>query len=521
MQGFSRIDQSMAQFEQDHETKKALLPAEVWSAEEGTPQKRDERIERCSVDFWDFDRTYFTPEMHTGGHAEPAEFHHELLEMMTAIGIDVVIGPRDHAKSAYALKMGTWLLLTGRVTVGGTYSNTLPMASRLLSSFSSLLTENLRIRDDWGVEMLEDNEEQFRFRTRGDRRVRIMAAFSEGRSVRGYTYLFGRPQLLIGDDIETLSSPLGPNHATDRIDRVSEAWASMEKDNRSIVWLANNFDVRCSVNSLKVQQEKGVLEDHIRVHHYRAWDGKPLWPQRFPAKSEKQMRRMVKPKDEKDWRGNYQGDPIEESGDQFPRDKYAEYAELPPDARGVAWCDPNLSKKGKGDTTAMGALLYSPSLNTFYVAGARCRSYSGSGDLLDDYFTVKEKVGNVFAMGFDGHVSQESTWSDHVINWCRINQGTYPRLEYRKYNVDLLAKTVSAVYQEGRILFEPGFRETKEGKRFTEQLFAFAGKKAGKMDDAADFLCCAYELIHERGLAVPKREGDAPRITIVNDPFTF
>lgn len=185
--------------------------------------------------------------------------------------------------------------------------------------------------------------------------------------------------------------------------------------------------------------------------------------------------------------------------------------QLPHDARGVVYCDPNLSKKGKGDTTGIARLLFSPTTQEYYLDSGRCRSFSNSADLLDAVFDLYGK--NARTIGFDGNVSQASTWSEHVANYSRIRKIAVPLVEFKRYSVDELSKNASLLWSEGRIRVSRRFARSEEGEEFLAQMWSFAGKKAGgkKKDDAPDSLICAIELIHERGLAIRKAVADSVR----------
>jgi PBSX family phage terminase large subunit len=189
-----------------------------------------------------------------------------------------------------------------------------------------------------------------------------------------------------------------------------------------------------------------------------------------------------------------------EEGLTFKRQYYAEWEFIPHDAIGVVYCDPNLSKKGKGDTTAIVKLLYSQTTNQFYISDAKCDTYSDSNELLKDYLFMRDEKARW--MGFDGHVSQESSWSQHVRNFCSIHGIPSPIIEYKRYRVDDLSKNAQVLWNEGRLLFPPNFQKTSAGEKFLQQLYVFAGKKNTKAkDDAPDALICATEFIVESGLA--------------------
>lgn len=243
-----------------------------------------------------------------------------------------------------------------------------------------------------------------------------------------------------------------------------------------------------------------------------------LWKSRFKARTELDLKIELEAKDESDWQANFQQNPVPPSGFIFRREHYVEYSELPKDARGVMFTDPNLSKKSKGNTTAIAILLFSPSELKYYVPAVKCRSYADSNELLNDVVELKAKIKGIVAIAFDGNVTQESVWSNNVRNWCKIHKVPYPRIEYKRYNVDELAKNLQLAWAEDMILFPEGFIKTQEGNRFMMQLLGFQGKKANKLDDAAEALIGAFEFIHERSL-VRRSKDNAKFVSFVHDTY--
>ena len=186
-------------------------------------------------------------------------------------------------------------------------------------------------------------------------------------------------------------------------------------------------------------------------------------------------------------------------GKIFPKINYSEYDKLPTDIISVIYCDPNLSKKGKGDSTAIVNLGFSVSTGKYYVINALAKSFSSSQDLLDTIALFKTPT--TTAIAFDGHVNQESSWTDRVNSWQIINKQPFYHIEYKRYLVDILSKTASLFWKDNKILFPPAFNQNISHKLFLAQLFSFVSKKDNTKDDAADALICAIEFLHEKGIS--------------------
>ena len=520
---FSAIDNNIKRLETDIELEKSMKPAEPWKPSEQTEAKRKARVAKSLKDFWYFDKTYFSQDMYSGGYSEPNRMCLDIAKAFDSPGVHVFVGPRGHAKSVTAKKKMVHQMLTYSADVAGVSSEDLSNSSNLLRDIATLIVENDKIIYDFGIEAKVLNDDKFQFRTRSDgtiKKWRYLQAFSEGRSVRGFTRVFSRPKIVLIDDMETLDSSMTSDAVQKRLKRLAETYDSLSGEDATMLVLANDFDVRSAIHLLKLDYETGTLPKKWKVSIYKAWDGSPLWKARFPAKTEELFKQMLGVKSESDYQGNYQQNPIPPEGIIFRKEHYEEYSELPKDARGVMYLDPNLSKKGKGDTTAAVVLLYSPETGQYYVSDALCRSYSDSDKLLNDALEMSFSNSNVFAFGFDGNVSQESIWTNNIKQWCQRHKSPFRRVEYKRYNVDLFAKNCQMAWNEKVIKFKPGFSRTKQGETFLNQLFSFAGKKANKHDDAPDALICAFEFIHERGFV--KRKGSVIRQNFtIESNYTF
>lgn len=505
MKLYSNIEQSFENFIETVERNKALQPTPPFAPKDSTDEAKTRRIKKALDDFWFFDRTYF-PKDYYENYAEPNRMLRDIVNASSKPGYHLFIGPRKHGKTVTAKKLLIWLALSGRVKIAGVYSETLTKASAILKDIYKLCISNDKLMFDFKIDFHEANSDSLSFTPSHQPTTHYIASFSEGRSVRGYTRMFGRPELLIADDIETLESSFSNNSVQVRIQKLFESFHSLNENGKFII-LANDFNTASAVHQLRLQFEEGLLDSNWNVYIYKAWDNnKPLWKERYNAKTEMELKRLLKPSSEADWQANYQQNPIAPEGFFFLRDYYNTYSSLPNDVKAVLYCDPNLSKKSKGNTTAITVLGFSPSTHNYYVVDALCKSFSDSNDLLNSVFYLKNKYKQIYAIAFDGNVTQESTWSQFVRNWCEINKVPYPVIEYKRYKVNELAKNVQLVYSQGKILFPDTFTRSEDGMRYLNQLFAFTGEKGSGLDDAPDSFTCAFEFLHERKIvAQPKQ----------------
>lgn len=509
------------------EAEEILLPAEPWSGEEKAEERRIARVQAAIGDFWSFDKTYISPDLYPEGYAQHGELHRRIVNAFDTPGIHFFLAFRKGGKSVTGKKAFVWSFLTGAFTIGGTLSVNLTASRRILRHIKQIILDNPRIVHDFRVSVVRDHEDELTIRVHLPGRrphTFTVSAFSEDRSVRGYSSAFGRPQIMYCDDLENRRSPRGEKHIAERRHVVTEAKSSCT-DDAVFIGFANVFAKGTLAHRLKEDKRLGLLDKGWHVTVWPAWHPQfgSGWPEKYPATSEGEMREMLGMSNLEEWSGDGQQEPRDPDGDIFPRANLSFWNGIPEDARGGIWTDPNLSKKNRGDTTAICALLFSPTTWKYYVLRVRCRSFSDSNDLLDAVLDMWMDP-RVFVIGFDGHVNQESTWENNIRMWCRINKRPFPHVEFRRYNVDLLSKNASGAWKAGRIEFPPDVTGNPEGSTFIDQTVTFAGKKADNPDDAPDALICIYELLNELGMAYPEFPDAAGRddgLYVVSDFSPF
>lgn len=495
---------------------RVILP---FTEEERKPEAVKARLAKCSEDFFYWDRTYFPPEMYDE-YFPSGWFHQEIVQLMDLRDkkAHVIHGPRDSGKTATAKKKFLYNFLHGKRRYQLIGSETLSPAENAVIDMLSMLDNNERLKHDYKLQWHQANSENLFAKSTSNPAGTYIGTLSEERSSRGkQREFFLRPDLIYLTDFENDTSSLTKDAVERRITRINEMRTSLSS-NGTLLWEGNNFNVSCAMQYLFLEKERDVLSEEFVMHKFPAWDPsrrrnkRSIWFERFPAAAEEEMRKMCKPMDDHDWNGNFQGSPTEKSGDIFPDAFYAEYAFLPKDLRAIGYTDPNCSLKEKGDTTASGFLGFSVNAQKYYIVFPRCKSYSDPNELIEDFLIGHRELGNtgvpILARKFDGHVSQESVWTNFLQNFSQLKNIPLPYIEFARYNVDDLATNASREWKAGKFLFPQGFRKTEEGKRFTNQIFKFKTKKAKKKDDAADWLICALQVMSE--LAINSLGGSKP-----------
>lgn len=529
MSKFSKIGVAIDAMEERIEANKLLMVSDPWQGKDAKPEAVLRRAAKSEESFEFFDKTYFTTDAYSDGYSEPCVFHKFLQHLWAAPGVHFPLGPRKHGKTATMKKSFAWLIVTGKVKFAATGSATLATSRNILSDIVDIITSE-RIKRDFGIEVIEDNADQFTFKRAGKKGIRRIIAISEKRSARGATMGFTRPEIALFDDLETRQSPMSEDSVRARIKIVQETFQSLSSKGVVVV-LGNNFDERSAYNTLKEEQKQGILPKSWNVYSIPAWSEKKysitagdksykfpkgsLWSSRFPARTETELRDMLSVADESEWQGDFQQNPVPPDGFLFNRRFDIEYAdeELPADARGVIYTDPNLAKKGKGDATCIMKLLYSPEKDLYYIPALYLQSFSASDDLLTKTLLLKDN--RVKAVGMDGNVGQESVWSNNVKLYSRIHKIAYSPVQYCHYRVDELTKNAQLLWEAGKIKIARSVIESKEGIKFLEQLYAFSGKKAKRPDDGPDAFICSVELIHERRLV--RRKAVRRQVSVITE----
>lgn len=499
------------------ELSKLFAPVPPFPAKLLTEEAKQSRLQKSIQNFWSWDKIYFPPEYYPD-YSKPGKFHQELVSLTELHDkkAHIVIGSRIVAKTSTFKKKFIYDFLHGKRRNMGFGQETVTPAENFLLDIIHFLQTNERILFDYQIEWLEESKDKLFARSNVNPKGTYVDPLSLERSSRGRSRgIVLRYDYIFVTDWENATSSLTKEAAEERIDKLNEMRGSLS-DNGTCIAEGNNFDPDCAQNILLNEYEKGILSENFEMHLYPAWDDKrpgkykSIWYSRYPAKSESELKVMMKPKDQHDWNGNYQTRPTKKSGDHFPDSFYHEWGtasgvELPADLKAVLYVDPNISLKGKGDTTAIPCFGFSAKLQKYFITAARCRSYFDSSELLKDLLTLKKQEEDrsisVIAVGMDGNVTQESIWENNILQFTRLTGFPFPYILYKKYKVDDLVTSVEGEYKKDKFYFPPGFSQTEEGKEFLKQFFTFTTKKAKKKDDAPDSLICAYTLLLELGIS--------------------
>lgn len=519
----SPLEKEFAKFEEELSRREFSSPSDGF--EDNSKAARDKRVKKAMKDFFYFDRTYFPKKMFRQGWYKPGFLHSKMLQKSFEKGIHWFGAHRSLAKTVYLLKIRLWWFLSGRANSGGIVKENLKKSMKFVRAFANIIRSNQRLLEDFDIKIDTLNDDILVFKCNTNKGFCSYVPYSLDAGARGDSQVdLERLDFIDGDDLETTKQVFNEANNHKKQLKIREAYRSA-RDNASMIIIGNNLHPKCLFNKLKENQEKGIVSDLVEILAFPAWSHKitaavkytgSVWHNKYPAKSEEEMKSMMNVDGAIEW-AEAQSDPILKSGHVFPEKFKKTYYqdELPSDAYGPAFCDPNLSKKGEGDTTGMAAILYSRSNDLYYVYKPKCKSYSSSNALLLDYLKLFD--GRIRIMAMDGNVSQESNWDNNIRNFAAITGIPMPPIMFCKYNVDMISLHLSSIYKQGKLRFPVEFLETKEGSDAWDQFHTFGSKKDNGSDDFPDCLISCYQFAIENGMFIPNAVsgGNAYEVTSI------
>jgi len=505
----SPLEKEFAKFDEKYARKRFSAPIDTF--DDNSKAARDKRVEKAIEDFLYFDETYFPKSMFRQGWYPPGFLHFTMLQKTLEKGIHWFGAHRSLAKSVYLLKIRLWWFLSGKANSGGIVKENKSKSMKFVRAMANVIRTNGRLKADFGITIDTLNDDILVFKCNTNDGYCSYVPYSLDAGARGDSQVdLERLDFIDGDDLETTKQKFSEESNQKKLLKIREAYRSA-RDNASMIILGNNLHPKCLFNKLKINQEKGVTSDLIEILAFPAWSNKrtaavdylgSVWYKKYPAESEEEMREMMNVDGDVEW-AEAKCEPILKSGHVFPAQYLKTYFEneLPADAFGPAFCDPNLSQKGLGDTTGMGAILYSRTNDLYYVYKPRCLSFSSSNDLLTEYLKMFD--GKIRLMAMDGNVSQESNWANNIRNFVAIKGVPMPPIMFCKYNVDMISLHLSSIYKQGKLRFPAEYLQTDEGITAMEQFHTFGSKKESGKDDFPDCLISCYQFAIENGMFIP------------------
>lgn len=193
--------------------------------------------------------------------------------------------PRGHAKSVWVnVFIPFWLWMNGECHYLVVIGNSHDKAKQLLADLQAEFEGNQRIINDFGQQKQLGTWELGDFQTKNGF---IAKALGIGQSVRGLRVGARRPDLCVGDDIETKETVKSPKRQDDYATWVEhDLIPTMDGDIRRFMWANNRFAPRMIQTVLQLRHPKW------KVHHIKAYNPvtyEPTWSAKYTAQYWKDM----------------------------------------------------------------------------------------------------------------------------------------------------------------------------------------------------------------------------------------
>ena len=323
-----------------------------------TPEEKARRIAALEADDEAWFRYYF-PGYCT---AEPAPFHIKATRRLMGHDrwYEVRAWSRELAKSARAMMEVTKLALTGRIHAMLLVSNSADNAERLLKPFKDNLEHNLRIINDYGVQVTEGQWESAEFVAKCGCSFRALGA---GQSPRGTRHENYRPDFILCDDLDTDEECRNP-------ERVKQKWEWVENALMPTVSVSGRY--RFLFNGNIIARDCCIVRamakaDHTDIVNIRDKDGNSTWPQK---NSEKDIDDFLSKLSTRAAQHECFNNPISE-GDVF---REMVWGKLPPLNRFreiVIYADPSYSNSKRKESSTKAVVAMGMLAGTYYLITCR------------------------------------------------------------------------------------------------------------------------------------------------------
>ncbi len=419
-----------------------------------------------------------------------APFHDEMIRTTENEDelLSVIVAFRGSAKSTlFSLSYPIWAILGKQqkkfVLI---LSQTQIQARQILSNIKTELENNSLLKSDLGPFEEPDDEWRSTSIVLPKYGARIMVASTE-QSIRGIRHNSHRPDLLIFDDIEDLSS-------TRTIESRDKTFRWLSGDvlpagdiNTKVVVIGNLVHEDSVIMKLKNKIEKKEISGNFYSYPIIDDDGKSIWPGKFPDKKSllQEEKRVLNPQA---WSREYLLKIIPEDG-QIIELEWIQYYNTMPSLKSddyvgtIIAIDPASSLKPTADYTAMIAVsvfdkgkdrkiyIHRQIINERITPLTTAKK---AKDLLNTFAVVHSTKliveGNCYQVSLAGVLGQEGMIVDVV---------------YSRFSKKDRLMAISSPIESGRVLFP-----LKGAEKLVDQLVNFG---SSRHDDLADALAMAIQ----------------------------
>ncbi|MGY3054374.1 hypothetical protein ACVWYG_002581 [Pedobacter sp. UYEF25] len=389
---------------------------------------------------------YYCPNFYS---SEPAPFHIRSTKLVMRNPEYFLVRPwsRELAKSGRTMMEALKLSLTKKKRNWFLGSNSYDNAVRLLMPYKSILENNARIINDYGIQKNIGHWESGEFTTKSGFSFRAIGAGQSPRGARQDEY---RPDGIIVDDFDTDAKCRNPDTVTEDYDWLERALIPTRSISVPLLVIFNGniiAEYSCITLAMKVA-------DSFEIVNIRDENGVSTWPQKNTEAFIDIALRVLSYKAQQ---GEYYNNPITE-GKVFEKLYYGQMRPLKEYKFLISYTDPSYKKKGDFKATA----LIGRWRDQYHVLKAYCAQTTTS-DMLDWNYEIYNYVRGVVPIYF----IIEWPWIDDLlkieIKAANIKHGITihpvpdPRDKPDKYH--RIESTLNPLNRNGYLIFNKDLQE--------------------------------------------------------------
>ncbi len=318
------------------------------------PADKAKRIKELEKDYEAWFKYYFGKYYKN----EPADFHIKASRRIinNSDWYEVRSWARDLAKSTRTMMEVLYLTLTGKKYNVLLVSNSYDNAVRLLEPYKKELESNNRIINDYGIQERLGSWETGSFTTKKGVSFR---AIGKGQSPRGTKNEHKRPDVILGDDMDTDEECRNADRITESVKWIEKALIPTQdvSDDILILFCGNIIAKYCCITEMA---KKADYHDIINI---RDKNGKSTWIQK---NSEEKIDRILSKISYNAAQGEYFNNPVSE-GDTF---KEITFDKCPPLSRCDAvlvYADPSTSNRDRSSGSDKAVGIIARKGQTYYL----------------------------------------------------------------------------------------------------------------------------------------------------------
>lgn len=445
---------------------------------------REERRKK-NKDFWHFFNHYLP---HYGSEKSPA-FHREIIKLLDNNFV-AIAAPRGFAKStlvsfAYVL----WQIATERSRFIVIVSASDDLAKDLSGFIRLELTDNKRLREDYGILLVEQGAE-------GDFVAGKTRVLARGRkqAVRGFRYRESRPDLIILDDIEKDEEALNPKTVLKTLETIKRGLIPSLKPGGRFVLVGTILQTRSVAGTILLSEDEPWNLWTRKIYHALIGTGEggeaSLWEERFPAEYLKEIRDTL---GRTAFNAEFQNMPTDDDTALFTLDMLRD-GSYPSNAPMAMFIDPSVDGIKKNDYKT--AVLVAATAEGFVAVDAvmvQGRDVKFFDETLSLY---KKHSANILTVtveciAFMAYFVRdlEQYARERGVKLPLTTTSSNMRKEHR-------IAQLAALFETGRIGFDAEFRKSPAGKILIDQLLYFPSVNVH--DDGPDALAGAVKVLEAR-----------------------